>query len=80
MHNRTYRCENHNMDGKEFVKRARRYAKKSGMVFHYDSRRGKGSHGLLFVGERRTVVARGELTKAAFHRMLKQLKIEREDF
>lgn len=50
------------------------------MVVRFDPRRGKGSHGLLYLGDRRTVVKRGELKPAALRGMLKQLDIPKEQF
>jgi predicted RNA binding protein YcfA (HicA-like mRNA interferase family) len=46
----------------------------------FDPSRGKGSHGLLYVGKRRTVVKRGELKRGTVRGMLKQLDIREEDF
>ena len=68
------------MNGREFVRRARGYAKRTGQAFRIDARRGKGSHGMLYVGNRRTVVKHGELKPRTFRNMLKQLEISREDF
>lgn len=39
-----------------------------------------GSHGLLYLGQRRTVVKRGELKRGTLRAMLKQLDICEEDF
>ena len=68
------------MNGREFVRRARGYAKRTDKAFRFDARRGKGSHGLLYVGDRRTVVKHGELKPGTLRNMLKQLEIPREDF
>ena len=68
------------MDGTEFVRRAKRYAKSVDTFFLFDPRRGKGSHGILYLGERRTVVKRGEIEPGAFRSMLKQLGIPKEKF
>ncbi len=68
------------MDGPQFVRRARRYAGRTGRSFRYDPRRGRGSHGVLYVGERRTVVQRGELKPGTYRNMLKQLDIPKEEF
>lgn len=68
------------MKGHEFVARARRYANAHGLEFSFDSRRGKGSHGLLRMGGRRTVVTSGEIRKGTFYSMLKQPGIRPEDF
>ena len=68
------------MTGKEFRKRAKRYAKARRLAFRYEADRGKGSHGLLHVGDRRTIVSHGELATGTVRGMLKQLGIDREDF
>lgn len=68
------------MTGKEFVRRARRYAKETGQACRLESGRGKGSHGLLYVGTQRTIVANGELKSGTLRAMFRQLKIGKEDF
>ena len=68
------------MDGREFTRRAKRYAKKAGLDFRFVARKGKGSHGTLFVGSRATVVKRTEIGKSMLRAMLRQLKIDKEDF
>ena len=68
------------MNGAEFIERARRYAKKTGQDFRVDVKRGKGSHGILYIGNRRTTVQKGELKPGTFRNMLKQLDIQKEDF
>lgn len=64
----------------EFLRRARRYARKANLQLRFDPSRGKGSHGLLYLGERRTVVKHGELKPGTLRAMLKQLGIREEDF
>ena len=68
------------MNGREFVRRARGYAKHTNLAFSFDARRGKGSHGVLYVGDRRTVVQHGELKPGTLRNMLRQLDIPKEDF
>ena len=70
----------HVVDGSEFIRHARRHAKRAGLRFRYEPRHGKGSHGTLYVGDHRTVVKRGKLKPGLFHAMLKQLDIRKEDF
>ena len=55
------------MNGREFVRCARRYARKAGVKFRFDPRRGKGNHGTLYVGNRYTVVKHGEISKGIRH-------------
>ena len=68
------------MNGAEFVRRARGYARKTRQQFRFDPSLGKGSHGALYVGNRRTIVKHGELKPGTFFSMLKQLGIDKEDF
>ena len=50
------------MNGREFMRRAKRYAARNGLVFHFERGKGKGSHGQLYVGGRATTVKRSELS------------------
>ena len=68
------------MNGAEFIERARRYAKKTGQDFRVNVKRGKGSHGILYIGNLRATVRKGELKPGTFRNMLKQLDIQKEDF
>ena len=68
------------MDGREFIRRARGHAKRTSQAFSFDARRGKGSHGVLYVGDRRTVVKYGELKPGTLRSMLRQLGIPKENF
>ena len=68
------------MNGREFIRRARTYARKTGQAFRSDPTHGKGSHGRLYVGSRFTTVQRGELSRAMLAAMLRQLDIDRREF
>ena len=68
------------MDGKEFTRRARRYARKNRLKCHYDPRHGKGSHGRFHLGDRLTTVPRKEIGKGLLAAMLKDLQIDKEEF
>ena len=69
------------MRGNEFIKRVRKYAKTHGLHYEWRPDLGKGSHGILIVGDKRTVVrnAKDELKTGTLHAMLKQLGLSRED-
>jgi len=68
--------------GNEFIKRLRKLAKAQNRAFCIDTKRGKGSHIMVHVGDRKTVVKdrKKELTRAAVRGMLNQLNINPEDF
>lgn len=68
------------MNGTEFIKRARRYAKKTGQDYRFEPTHGKGSHGRLYLGGNYTTVKRSEIPPGLFNAMLRQLKIKKEDF
>ncbi len=69
------------MRGNEFVKRVQRHARDHGLHCEWRPDLGKGSHGILILGVRRTVVrnSRDELKTGTFHAMLKQLGLSRVD-
>ena len=68
------------MNGREFVRRTRRYARRHGLEFSFDPSRGKGSHGEVQVGGFRTIVQHGEIKRNTLLDMLKDLQIDRREF
>jgi mRNA interferase HicA len=69
------------MRGNEFIRRVQKYAKARGVACEWHPELGKGSHGLLILGERRTVVRnpKDELKTGTLHAMLKQLGLLKHD-
>ena len=68
------------MDSKEFARRAKRYAHKTGQAFLLQPSRGKGSHARLWIGERFTTLPRGEIKPGLYAALLKQLDIDKSEF
>ena len=68
------------MNGTEFIRRARRYARRFGLSWRFDPTVGKGSHGRLHVGGRFTMVPRKEIGKGLLAAMLKDLGVDKERF
>ena len=68
------------MNGREFVRRAGRYARRNGLEFSFDPSRGKGSHGQVRIGEFKTIVQHGEIAPNTLANMLRQLDINRREF
>ena len=68
------------MNGREFIRRAQRYARRHRLEFHFDASHGKGSHGTIYIGNRRTTVQHGEIQPRTFHGMLRDLDINRGEF
>ena len=68
------------MTSREFIKRARNYARRTGQPFRFNPTHGKGSHGRVYVGLRFTTVQQGEIKKGILAAMLRQLNISRREF
>ena len=68
------------MNGREFIRRARRYARRNRLDFHFDPAKGKGSHGTVYVGDRETQVQHGEIATGTLMSMFRDLGIDRRDF
>ena len=62
------------------MRRARRYARKNRLEFNFAPNRGKGSHGTVYVGDRRTIVQHGEIPNPTLFDMLRDLNINRGEF
>ena len=69
------------MNGAEFIRRIRRLGRARGVPVEFDERRGKGSHGTLYFGDRATVVKdrKKELGAGLLSDMLKQLGLTKAD-
>ena len=69
------------LKGTEFVRKVQDIAKAKGVRAEFRAERGKGSHGTLHFGEKRTTVPnlRNELKTGTFHAMLKQLGLTAKD-
>ena len=64
------------MDAAEFLRKVRKYAKDRGIPYALDTSQGRGSHAMVYLGGRRTVVpmhAGREIGKGLLHGMLKDL-------
>ena len=68
------------MNGREFIRRAQRYARRTDQDFALDPSRGKGSHVAVCIGNRYTIVKYSEISNPMLHSMLRQLGIVRRDF
>jgi predicted RNA binding protein YcfA (HicA-like mRNA interferase family) len=65
----------------ELLRRLQRMARSRGWELEWRPDRGKGSHGLLVMNGRRTIVPdlKAELKKGTFHSVLSDLRITAED-
>ncbi len=69
------------MNGNEFEKRIRKFARKSGVPVHFEGAHGKGSHGRLYYGGRFTTLKdrRKEIGSGLLKAMLDQLGLTRDE-
>ena len=68
------------MNRNEFLRRARRYARRNGLDYGFNSERGKGSHILVSLGDRQTFVPEGEIRAGTLFSILKDLDINPRRF
>lgn len=69
------------MNGNELVRRLQRLGRERGIAVRFDQERGKGSHGTLYFGDRRTTLKdrRAEIRPGLLHAMLRQLGLSERD-
>ena len=69
------------MTGDQLLRRLRRLARRRGVDLRYEPRRGKGSHGQLWLGDRRTVMKnpRKEIGRGLLRSMLADLGVDPDE-
>ena len=69
------------MTGNELVRRVRRLGRERGIAVRFEPRRGKGSHGRLYYGDRFATVKdlRKEIGQGLLAALVRQLGISRDD-
>jgi mRNA interferase HicA len=69
------------MNGNEFLRRTRNLAKQQGVRWAFEPKRGKGSHGTIYFGDRKTTIPdrRKDVPKGLLSAMCRQLGIRKED-
>ncbi len=72
----------HDMTGRQFIARVRKWARARSMPVHFDAAAGSGSHGTLHLGDRKTTVKdrKKEIGKGLLDKMLDDLGIARNEF
>ena len=70
------------MKGKEFIDKVRRIGRENSVPVRIDTKRGKGSHIIIYYGARKTVVKnrRKELPTGLLSAMARQLGLTSGDF
>lgn len=69
------------MRGAEFVRRVQALGKRTGVAVRFEKHHGKGSHGTLYYGNRKTTVKdrKKEIGTGLLAAMVEQLGLSRED-
>ena len=68
------------MNGKQFIKAAKSWAKAHNVEIRVVSDRGKGGHQAVYLGDHFTIVKTGDIGAGLFHAMLHQLNIPKSEF
>ena len=70
------------MNGRQFIARARKWAKARNLEVSFVVSEGPGSHGTLYAGDRKTTVKdrKKEIGKGLLAKMLADLGIDRDEF
>ncbi|MFQ6018353.1 MAG: type II toxin-antitoxin system HicA family toxin [Kiloniellaceae bacterium] len=69
------------MDGGEFIRKIKKLGGDRRVEVRFEKRHGKGSHGTLYYGERKTTVKhrRKEIGEGLLNAMLRQLGLRKSD-
>tara|TARA_R110000868_G_scaffold98607_2_gene271475 strand:+ start:6872 stop:7078 length:207 start_codon:yes stop_codon:yes gene_type:complete len=68
------------VNGKEFLRKLRIYAKTHALDVELSPERGKGGHQLVRLAGRPTTVKSGEIGKGLLAKMLKDLNVPKDEF
>ena len=68
------------MTDQEFLRKLRRYARTRGPTVEYLPDGGKGSHAKVRLGDRQTILPKGEMKRGTLHGVLRDLGIDKKDF
>ena len=68
------------MNRREFIRRARRYARRHRLYFAFNPVEGKGGHGKMYLGDRVTTVPHGEIGVGLLASIMRDLNINRGEF
>lgn len=66
------------MDRKQFLRALKDHCSDNGTDFRFEKSEGKGSHGTVYVGDLKTIVKKGKLTRGYRNLILKQLGFDKD--
>lgn len=64
------------MERKQFLRTLKRYCRKNGFRYEWSSTEGKGSHGTVHVGDRKSVVPDADLPRHYINAILSRLGVD----
>jgi mRNA interferase HicA len=69
------------VNGNELLRKLQRIGRERGVPVRFNQERGKGSHGTLYFGDRRTTLKdrKAEIRPGLLHAMLRQLGLNEQD-
>jgi mRNA interferase HicA len=69
------------VNGNELLRKPQRIGRERGVPVRFNQERGKGSHGTLYFGDRRTTLKdrKAEIRPGLLHAMLRQLGLNEQD-
>jgi len=69
------------MNGNELLRKLKRLAKDNGLELRYDKAHGKGSHGTIYFGSKRTTLKdpKKEIGAGLLGKILEQLGIDKDE-
>ena len=69
------------MNGRQFIVRVRKWARRRNLEVRFVASEGAGSHGTLYAGDRKTTVKdrKKEIARVLLSKMLADLGIDRDD-
>lgn len=80
-HTRQYLCGT-DVNGRQFISRVRKWGRDRNIEVRFDASKGRGSHGTLYVGVRKTTVKdrKKDIADGLRAKMLNDLAIDPDDF
>lgn len=78
---RTKKTYKENVNGNELLKKLKKLGKQNNIAVRFETKRGKGSHGTLYYGNRKTILKdrKKEIGPGLLSKMLAELGLDKND-
>ncbi len=78
---RTKKTYKGNVNGNELLKKLKKLGKQNNIAIRFETKRGKGSHGTLYYGNRKTILKdrKKEIGPGLLSKMLAELGLDKND-